>query len=357
MIYRLGVLGLALAAAGVGAQEPADPVLDSPGKLPEQIAASPAPPPTETEKRLQKRKQPAPKSSRKLPPLNASLVQGLFHIEKQGTGVYYRKGFVLNVGVHVIEADLSDPNVKIAAMVSRHGIGTSERFGQMVARARPAAAITGTFFGVKNHIPTGDLVINGRPVFRGFIGTAVAITEGNVASFITTRYKDQSVDWSMYETVIRGGPRLVDSGSLCVAARKEGFKSLPISQRRTRTAVGLTRDNHLQFVAVRQGITLYELAKVMRAIGAYHAVALDGGSSTAMYFAGRYIARPSRGLTNLMLIYHRPDQFEAKRHQLAGPRRPSGPLTPPSLLPQPAAPAPESLQMGELPGSPGGSLP
>jgi exopolysaccharide biosynthesis protein len=108
-----------------------------------------------------------------------------------------------------------------------------------------------------------------------------------------------------------------------MTARSEGFRTLPASARRTRTAVGLTRDNRLQFVAVRQGITLWELAKVMRAIGAYHAVALDGGTSTAMYFAGNYVANPGRGLTNVMMIYHRRAQYDAMRNQFSGPYRAS----------------------------------
>jgi hypothetical protein len=78
-------------------------------------------------------------------------------------------------------------------------------------------------------------------------------------------------------------------------------------------AVGLTRDNRLQLVAVRQGITHWELAKVMRALGAYHAVALDGGTSTAMYFAGRFVANPGRGLTNVLLIYSRRGDYESAR--------------------------------------------
>jgi hypothetical protein len=73
---------------------------------------------------------------------------------------------------------------------------------------------------------------------------------------------------------------------------------------------------------VRQGITLWELAKVMRAIGAYHAVALDGGTSTAMYFAGQYVARPGRGLTNVMMIYHRKAQYEAMRDRFGVPYEP-----------------------------------
>lgn len=262
-------------------------------------------------------------SAAKSAPINAAYTQGLTTIDRQGTGVYYRKGFVLGVGINVVEADLSDPQVRLGAMVARGGIGSAEAFRQMVRRARPTAAITGTFFGMRDNIPTGDLVINGKPLFRGFIGTAVAITEGNLVSFIPTQYKGGAIDWSLYDTVIRGGPRLVDSGVVTMTAKSEGFRTLPVSARRTRTAVGLTRDNRLQFVAVRQGITLWELAKVMRAIGAYHAVALDGGTSTAMYFAGNYVANPGRGLTNVLMIYHRRAQFDAMRQQFAGGYQPS----------------------------------
>jgi exopolysaccharide biosynthesis protein len=247
----------------------------------------------------------------------APLPKGLYTAGRQGSGVLYHRGYVLGVGVNVIEADLTDPEVRVGAMVARGGIGAEETFGRMVRRARPAAAITGTFFGMRSRIPTGDLVINGQPVFRGFIGTAVAITEGNVVSFIRTRYGETDTDWSLFDTVIRGGPRLVDSGRVTMTARSEGFRSLPIKARRARTAVGLTRDNRLQFVAVRQGITLWELAKIMRALGAYHAVALDGGTSTALYFGGRFIARPGRALTNVLMIYHRRDRYEAMRGEFA----------------------------------------
>jgi hypothetical protein len=135
-----------------------------------------------------------------------------------------------------------------------------------------------------------------------------------------------------------------------MTARSEGFRSLPVSARRTRTAVGLTRDNRLQFVAVRQGITLWELAKVMRAIGAYHAVALDGGTSTAMYFAGKYIANPGRGLTNVMMIYHRKAQYEAMRDRFGAPYEPQVALPPPVpasfVPPTPGAESSRPVTMG-----------
>ena len=249
-----------------------------------------------------------------------NLPAGLYVVARQGTGVVYRRGYVLGVGVNLIEADLNDPEVRVGAMLAQGGIGSAESFVRMVRRARPAAAITGTFFGIRSRVPTGDLVINGRSVFRGFIGTAVAITEGNVVSFIPTRYGEGGTDWGLFDTVIRGGPRLVASGQIEMRARGEGFRSLPVSARRARTAVGLTADNRLQLVAVRQGITLWELAKVMGRLGAYHAVALDGGTSTAMYFGGRYIARPGRGMTNLLVIYDRRKRYDDMRREFARPR-------------------------------------
>ena len=57
--------------------------------------------------------------------------------------------------------------------------------------------------------PVGDIVIGGRLVNTGFMGTALAITSENKARFIETR-RWKARDWSDYETVLCGGPRLVD---------------------------------------------------------------------------------------------------------------------------------------------------
>src|SRR6266542_1029762 len=95
---------------------------------------------------------------------------GLYAAGKLGAGICWRRGYVLGIGVNVVQADLSDPRVRVGALVSRRGIGTVEGFRHMVWRAQPAAAITGTFFGLGNLLPTGDVVSEGRTLFRGFIG-------------------------------------------------------------------------------------------------------------------------------------------------------------------------------------------
>jgi len=246
--------------------------------------------------------------------------EGLFTASRIGDRLRYRKGYLAGIPVHLIEADLRHPEVKVAVMVARGGIGHSESFGSMLNRARPSAAITGTFFGIRNHLPTGDIVVNRRNLFRGFIGTALAVTDGNVVSFITTGYKE-APNWHLFDTVIRTGPRLLDARQVVVAPEEEGFTSLRRHVPRPRTAVGITAQSRLLFLTVKRPVSLNRLALLMQALGAYHAVALDGGTSTAMSFGGRVIASPGRPLTNLLLIYAHRDRYEHAKEQLVPPHR------------------------------------
>jgi hypothetical protein len=167
---------------------------------------------------------------------------------------------------------------------------------------RPAAAVTGTYFGLRSAQPVGDIVIGGRLVNSGFVGTALAITHDNDARFVETRrWKER--DWSAYETVLCGGPRLVTRGRVRVVPRAEGFGDRSLFKRRPRTAVGVTRRNRLVLVTVARPIYLRQLARLMRSLGCRDAIALDGGSSSAMFYRGRFAARPLRSLTNLLVVY------------------------------------------------------
>jgi exopolysaccharide biosynthesis protein len=233
------------------------------------------------------------------------------------------------VPVHLVVADLNDPEVKIGVMVARDGIGSTESFASMIHRAQPAAAITGTFFGIHNGLPTGDLVVNGHALYQGFVGTAVAFTEGNRVSFIPVGYKEKRA-WQSFDGVMRGGPMLVQSGTIAVGPREEGFVSISPAARRQRTAVGITPGRKLLLLAVRQPISLWRLAKLMRSLGAYHAVAMDGGSSTGLYFHGQMVVQPARALTNSLVVYANPVRYHQARRTFVGRSQPPAAARPPS---------------------------
>jgi hypothetical protein len=260
---------------------------------------------------------------------------GIYAVARLGAGLVNLKGYVAGTPVHVVRANLHDADIKVGIAVARGGIGRYETFLSMLNRTHPSAAITGTFFGLRNGLPTGDIVVNGRAIYRGFIGTALAITDGNVVSFIPTDY-NEAINWSLFDTVVRGGPRLVMAGVMAVNPREEGFRTLSGDAYRSRTAVGITSGRKLLLVAVKKGITLRRLAMVMRALGAYHAVALDGGTSTAMSFGGRVIAQPGRRLTNLLVVYADRDRYErARSHFYYHARRRVLPSDPPLFSVEP----------------------
>ena len=267
------------------------------------------------------------------PPLHRAPRPGLFTVARVGRRLVYRKGYLGDVPIHLVVADLNDPEVKLGVVVARNGIGSAESFADMIHRAQPAAAITGTFFGVHNRLPTGDLVVNGHALYQGFVGTAVAFTQGNLVSFIPMGYKEKT-GWRFFDGVLRAGPMLVQAAKIAVRPRDEGFVSVSPAARRQRTAVGITSGRKLLLLAVKEPISLWRLAKLMRALGAYHAVAMDGGSSTGLYFHGQMVVQPARALTNALVVYAHQDRYQQARGSLLGhsrapaaapPRAPSAP--------------------------------
>jgi exopolysaccharide biosynthesis protein len=219
------------------------------------------------------------------------------------------------VPLKVITVDLNDPNVKITGALTKFGAGHSEPFAQMVHRASPTVAITGTFFCPYSRNPIGDIVIDGQLAHFGGLGTALCITDTNDVEFVRpAKYTHQ--DWSRYDFVMCSGPRLVTDGIAYVEPWTEGFHDKHMLNRNGRLAVGVTPGNHLVFVATREPVYLSRLAKAMTALGVRDAINLDAGSSMGLHYKGETLIRPSRWLTNLILVYENRDQYEVRKEKL-----------------------------------------
>ncbi len=48
--------------------------------------------------------------------------------------------------------------------------------------------------------------------------------------------------------------------------------------------------------------TIRDMADVMRGLGAYQAMAFDGGASAGFWLRGRYLTAPGRLLNNALLV-------------------------------------------------------
>ncbi len=120
--------------------------------------------------------------------------------------------------------------------------------------------------------------------------------------------------WQDVEQAIGGGPWLVQGGVIAVDWKEEKFQLTDfVEKQHPRTAVGVTEEGILLLVtvdgrqAVSQGVSLFQMAEIMKTLGAKNAINLDGGGSTTMTIGGVTVNSPSdgklRALANGLLVF------------------------------------------------------
>jgi exopolysaccharide biosynthesis protein len=251
-------------------------------------------------------------------PMGLALLAGaapLSHTaKKQSTSVTMLGTYSAGVPLRIIEVDLKDLNVKVTGQITKFS-GHTESFQQMIRRSQPTVAITGTFFCNRSKLPVGDMVIGGQLAHFGGVGTALCITEDNEIAFIQPEHYTHQ-DWSQYDFVLCSGPRLVKDGTAYVDPWAEGFKDKHMMNRNSRVAIGVTKDKRVLLVTTRDKVYLSKFAKALKGIGCENAINLDGGSSLGVYYKGSVVVKPSRPLTNLILVYQDRGRYETVRDKL-----------------------------------------
>jgi hypothetical protein len=121
--------------------------------------------------------------------------------------------------------------------------------------------------------------------------------------------------------IIGGWPRILRDGENVAndASTVEGTLSGNAEARHPRTAVGFSRDSSTLLLLTVDGrsensggMTLVELADMMRQLGAWQAMNFDGGGSTTMVIDGKVVNHPSdkegeRTVGNALLVVLRPE--------------------------------------------------
>ncbi len=129
-------------------------------------------------------------------------------------------------------------------------------------------------------IPEGAQVIT-APAYKT-AGLKIG-DEVTVSYNITPQDKD-------IQHIISGGPYLIKEGKIFIDTASQKLNA--INGLNPRTAAGYTKDGIMILVTVdgrkegSSGATLKELAAIMKELGCYEAINLDGGSSTVMYVSG-----------------------------------------------------------------------
>ena len=206
---------------------------------------------------------------------------------------------VSNTKVYIADITVSSPKyLKTALAQNTYGNNVTAKTSVTAANNSAILAINGDFYGANT---TGYVIRNGV-VYRNTVREDAS--KGDLAI-----YKDGSFgivyenDVSAEDLVKNGvvnllafGPTLVNNGKITVSSNSEVGQSMASNPR---TAIGIIDKNHYVIVvsdgrtSESQGLSLYQLAQVMKSYGVKTAYNLDGGGSSTLYLNGKVINKPT----------------------------------------------------------------
>ena len=157
-------------------------------------------------------------------------------------------------------------------------------------------------YGIQAVIENGKLVRTSyEPCLIPDNGYVIVGPESKIKPFLNAKNFNLDVkmspDWKGVNHILSGGPYLVKDGEVFVDMTAEKLSA--VGGRNPRTAIGYTKDNNLIMLTAdgREGasigLTLNELANLMKQLGCVNAMNLDGGGSTVMYVNGQVVNKPA----------------------------------------------------------------
>ncbi|MBY0550040.1 MAG: phosphodiester glycosidase family protein [Candidatus Obscuribacterales bacterium] len=182
-----------------------------------------------------------------------------------------------------------------------------ENFDSLVKRYPGAVVVNGTFFSKdQQERVMGNVVSQGR--FLKYsqwedYGTTLGLKAGNEPEMVTARAEGKP-NWDEHWFSITCGPRLVKEGEVWLSPEGEGFTDSHVLNIGPRAAIGFNKKKDKLFIVTfMNGLSLEREAELMKELGCYEAMNLDGGASKALAANGKVMVAPGRALTNVIVVY------------------------------------------------------
>ena len=206
---------------------------------------------------------------------------------------------VNNTQVYIADVTVSSAQyLKTALANNTHGNNVTAKTSETAANNKAILAVNGDYYGANS---TGYVIRNGV-VYRDTVREDAS--NGDLAIYKDGSFKiiyenEISADQLVEDGVVNllaFGPALVENGDIVVNTKSEVGQSMASNPR---TAIGIIDENHYIIIvsdgrtSESQGLSLYEMAEVMKSYGVKTAYNLDGGGSSTMYFNGRVINKPT----------------------------------------------------------------
>ena len=206
---------------------------------------------------------------------------------------------VSNTKVYIADITVSSPKyLKTALAQNTYGNNVTAKTSVTAANNSAILAINGDFYGANT---TGYVIRNGV-VYRNTVredasnGDLAIYKDGSFGLIYENDVSAEDLVKNGVVNLLAFGPTLVNNGKITVSSNSEVGQSMASNPR---TAIGIIDKNHYVIVvsdgrtSESQGLSLYQLAQVMKSYGVKTAYNLDGGGSSTLYFNGKVINKPT----------------------------------------------------------------
>ena len=206
---------------------------------------------------------------------------------------------ISNTQVYIADVTVSSSEyLKTAFAQNTYGNNVTAKTSETAANNNAILAVNGDYYGANT---TGYVIRNGV-VYRDTVredssnGDLAIYKDGSFKII----YEDQvSADQLVKDGVVNllaFGPSLVENGEIVVDTNSEVGQSMSSNPR---TAIGIIDENHYIIIvsdgrtSESEGLSLYQMAEIMKSYGVKAAYNLDGGGSSTLYFNGQVINKPT----------------------------------------------------------------
>lgn len=203
--------------------------------------------------------------------------------------------------VYVADITLSSSDyLKTALAQNSYGTNVTAKTSVTAAENNAILAVNGDYYGANS---SGYVIRNGV-VYRDSVREDAS--NGDLAIYKDGSFKIIYEDQVSAEQLVQDGvvnllafgPSLVENGEISVDTNTEVGQAMSSNPR---TAIGIIDENHYIIVvsdgrtSESKGLSLYQMAEVMKSYGVKTAYNLDGGGSSTLYFNGQVINKPTTG--------------------------------------------------------------
>lgn len=196
--------------------------------------------------------------------------------------------------IYIADVVVSDISYLQTALANnQYGRNIKETTSTIAENNNAILAINGDFYGFRDY---GFVIRNGILYRENGSGEALVINKDGIFKIVdesSTSATDllNNNAWQ----ALSFGPGLIDNSEIIVGVNEEVGQAMNSNPR---TAIGMISPLHYVFIvsdgrtSQSEGLTLYELAEVMKDLGVSVGYNLDGGGSSTMYFNGNVVNNP-----------------------------------------------------------------